>query len=151
MFNRLLKTDPYDLGSLIARIAAGAVMLPHGLQKLLGIFGGYGFGATLDFFASIGIPNIIGFLIICAESFGALMLIMIMGLLSRLPALSLIVIMTAAIFMAHFQNGFFMNWFGNQPGEGFEFHLLMIGLLLIVAIKGAGRWSADSVLLANKK
>ncbi|NIP38781.1 MAG: DoxX family protein [Candidatus Dadabacteria bacterium] len=149
MISSILKTDTQDIGSLIARITAGVVMLPHGLQKLAGMFGGYGFSATLDFFASIGIPKLIGFLIISAESIGAVMLII--GLLGRFSAASLTIIMLGAIFMAHLPNGFFMNWFGNQKGEGFEFHILMIGLLLIVALKGSGRWSVDKLLLDKLK
>lgn len=142
--NKLLKTDSQDVGSLIARITAGLVILPHGLQKLLGMFGGYGFSASVDFFASIGVPKAIAFLIISGESIGAAMLIL--GLFARISAAGIAIIMTGAIFMAHLQNGFFMNWFGNQQGEGYEYHLLVIGLTLIVIIKGAGRWSVDSVL-----
>ncbi|HSG30047.1 MAG TPA: DoxX family protein [Thermodesulfobacteriota bacterium] len=143
MIGKLMHTDSNDTGSLIARVVAGAVMLPHGLQKLLGMFGGYGFSATLDFFASSGLPKLIGFLIIMGESVGAVMLIV--GLFSRFAAASLTIIMLGAI-KIHLENGFFMNWFGNQNGEGFEFHILMVGLLLIVAIKGSGKWSVDSIL-----
>ena len=144
MIYKLFKTDPQDLGSLIARITAGIIILPHGLQKLLGLYGGYGFSATLDFFTTMGIPKIIGFLIISGESIGAFLLII--GLLGRISALGLILIMLGAIFMVHLQYWLFMNWFGNQAWQGYEFHLLVIGLSLIVLLKGSGKWSLDQFI-----
>lgn len=149
MIYKLFKTDPQDLGSLIARITAGIIILPHGLQKLLGLYGGYGFSATLDFFTTMGIPKIIGFLIISGKSFGAFLLII--GLLGRISALGLILIMLGAIFMVHMQYGLFMNWFGNQAGQGYEFHLLVIGLSLIVLLKGSGKWSLDQFIFNKYK
>lgn len=144
MLNKILATDN-DTAGLIARVVLGIVILPHGLQKLLGMFGGYGFSATVDFFVGSGIPYIAAVLIIIAESFGALGLIA--GFLSRLAAFGIGLIMLGAIFMVHLPNGFFMNWFGNQQGEGFEYHLLVIGLSLIILIVGSGRWSVDRALM----
>lgn len=144
MLNKILATDN-DIAGLIARVVLGIVILPHGLQKLLGMFGGYGFSATVDFFVGSGIPYIAAVLIIIAESFGALGLIV--GFLSRVAAFGIGLIMLGAIFMVHLPNGFFMNWFGNQQGEGFEYHLLAIGLALIVILKGGGRWSVDKSLM----
>ena len=54
--------------------------------------------------------------------------------------------MTGAIFMVHLPNGFFMNWFGNQAGEGFEYHLLAIGMAAALMIAGGGKWSVDRFL-----
>ena len=42
MLRRLLSTNP-DAGTVAARIALGAIMIPHGFQHALGLFGGYGF------------------------------------------------------------------------------------------------------------
>lgn len=50
------------------------------------------------------------------------------------------------IFTVHLQFGFFMNWFGNMKGEGFEYHLLVIGILLPLIISGAGKASLDVVI-----
>lgn len=140
----LLHTND-DFGLFIARIFLGIVILPHGLQKLLGMFGGAGFSGTVDFFVGSGLPSAVAILIIIGESFGALGLIL--GFLSRLAALGIAVIMLGAIFMVHLQNGFFMNWFGNQSGEGFEYHLLALGLSLVVLIKGGGKWSVDRAIV----
>lgn len=144
MLGSLLHTND-DIGLFIARITLGIVILPHGLQKLLGMFGGAGFSGTVDFFVGSGLPAAAAILIIIAESFGALGLIL--GFLSRLAALGITLIMLGAIFMVHIQNGFFMNWFGNQAGEGFEYHLLALGLSLVVLIKGGGKWSVDRMIV----
>ncbi len=40
-----------------------------------------------------------------------------------------------------------MNWFGNQEGEGYEFHLLVIGIALALVIAGGGTLSLDSVFV----
>lgn len=78
------------------------------------------------------------------ESFGALGLIT--GFISRFAAFGITLTMLGAIFMAHLSHGFFMNWTGQQAGEGFEYHLLAIGLGLIVLLRGGGRWSVDRAL-----
>ena len=146
MLNKFFQTDN-DFAILIARIALGIVILPHGLQKLLGMFGGMGFSGTIDFFVQNGIPSIIAFLIIIGESFGAAGLII--GFLSRLCAFAVSIIMLGAILMVHVPNGFFMNWSGTQQGEGFEYHLLALGLGLVVLIKGGGIWSVDKLLVKD--
>jgi len=137
----LFQTDD-SLSLFILRVTVGAVMFPHGAQKLLGWFGGYGFSGTIDAFTGkMGMPWIVALLVIIGESLGALALIT--GFLTRFAAASLAVIMCGAIVMAHWQNGFFMNWFGQQAGEGFEYHLLVIGMCLALVLAGAGKWSVD--------
>lgn len=143
MFKRLIRTTD-SLPGLIARLTLGIVILPHGLQKLLGIFGGHGFAATIESFTATGIPAIAALLVIVGESFGALGLIV--GLIGRFAAFGITLIMLGAIFLGHLQNGFFMNWTGQQTGEGFEYHLLAIGLGLITIFVGSGKWSVDRLL-----
>lgn len=144
MISKLLSTDVNDAAALIARVALGIVILPHGLQKLLGMFGGYGFSATVGYFTSTGMPAPVAVLVILGESFGALFLIL--GLISRFSAFSIGLIMLGAIFLVHAQAGFFMNWAGAQAGEGFEYHLLALGLALIVVLRGGGKWSVDGAI-----
>ena len=144
MLGSLLHTND-DFGLFIARIALGITILPHGLQKLLGMFGGAGFSGTVEFFVGSGLPSAVAILIIIGESFGALGLIL--GFLSRIAAFGLALIMLGAIFMVHIQHGFFMNWYGNQAGEGFEYHILALGLSLLILIKGSGKWSIDRMIV----
>ncbi len=127
------------------RIGLGLVMFPHGAQKLFGWFGGYGLTGTLQYFTeNMGIPFIFALAAILAESLGSMALLA--GLCSRLAALGIGITMTVAVLMAHLQNGFFMNWYGNQAGEGFEYHILAVTLAIAVAIKGGGLWSLDGWL-----
>ncbi len=133
-------TDSY--APLIARITLGLVMFPHGAQKVLGWFGGHGFAGTMGFFTgTMHIPALFAFLAILAEFAGSLGLIV--GLLSRVAAFGIVSVMVVAIATVHVANGFFMNWMGTQKGEGFEYHLLAIGLGLIVIIYGGGKASLD--------
>jgi len=144
MFKKFFATRD-DLVLTIIRIALVLVMLPHGLQKTIGAFGGYGFSGTMGFFTGqAGLPVVIAFLVIVAESFGALGLIT--GFLSRLSALGIALNMAGAVLMVHLPNGFFMNWAGTQKGEGFEYHLLAFALSLVVLIFGGGKFSVDSIV-----
>ena len=146
MLKKLMQTDD-ELASLVVRVALGLVMFPHGAQKVLGWFGGLGLSGTMEMFSNMGTPAVMAALIIVAEFFPALGLIF--GFLGRLCAAAVGMLMLGAIFMVHLQYGFFMNWFGNQQGEGFEYHILAIGLAITVLIKGSGKWSVDR-LLASK-
>lgn len=141
----LLKTDD-SFAPLIARLTLGLVMFPHGAQKALGWFGGYGFSATMNFFTGqLHIRELFAFLAIAAEFAGSIALIA--GLLSRVSAFGIAVVMLMATLTVHASNGFFMNWAGIQKGEGFEYHLLAIGLALVVTLSGAGKWSLDRLLV----
>ena len=144
MFKKLLATDG-NLSGTVLRIVLGAVMLPHGAQKVLGVFGGAGLKPTLDMFQNaFHVPVYLAAAAILAESLGALALIA--GFCTRLAALAIAVDMAVAVYLVHWKNGFFMNWMGNRPGEGFEYHLLAIAIGLALVIKGAGRWSVDRAI-----
>jgi len=143
MFEKLIATNK-DIIPLILRLTLGAVMFPHGAQKVLGWFGGGGFKATLQGMTETGLPAAIVILVMIAEFLGSLGLIF--GLLTRLGALGIISVMLGAIFMVHRQYGFFMNWMGKQAGEGFEYHLLAIGIAVVLLIKGGGALSIDRAL-----
>ena len=129
----------------VPRVMLGCVMFPHGAQKLLGWFGGFGFTNSMTYFTqTAGLPWAVAFLIIMGESFGSLGLIL--GFFTRLCAFGLICIMLGAIITVHIPNGFFMNWFGKQAGEGFEYHLLVIGISIPLLISGGGKYSVDSLI-----
>ncbi|MFZ2444719.1 MAG: DoxX family protein [Syntrophobacteraceae bacterium] len=142
--NWFFETDR-NVQNLILRVFLGAVMFPHGAQKLLGWYGGRGVAATIDAFSNnLHIPAALTVLVIAAESFGAIALIL--GFMTRFCAFGILCDMIGAIFIVHLPYGFFMNWFGKQPGEGFEYHLLAIGMALALMLTGGGRLSADRLV-----
>lgn len=129
----------------ILRLTLAAAIFPHGAQKLLGWFGGYGFSGSMGFFTgAMGLPWLLALGVILIEFFAPLMLVLGAG--TRLAALGLATVMTSAMLLVHIHNGFFMNWFGAQKGEGIEYFLLAIGLALALLVAGGGRWSVDRTL-----
>ena len=135
----------HDWTGLILRVALGGVMWPHGAQKLLGWFGGFGFSGTMKFFTdTMHLPWLVGLLVIVIEFFGSLSLLL--GWASRLWASALAVLAVGIVATSHLQNGFFMNWFGTQKGEGYEYFLLLLGLAVALIVNGSGRYSMDEWL-----
>ncbi len=134
-----------DYATLIVRLGLAGVMIPHGAQKLLGWFGGYGFSGTMGYFTgTLGLPWILALLVILAESVGAVALAV--GFLGRVGAFGIAAVMVGAIAMGHAQHGFFMNWSGRQGGEGFEYHLLALAMAAAVMLRGSGALSLDLAL-----
>jgi len=129
----------------LLRAVLGTVMFAHGAQKLLGWFGGYGFDATIGFFGqALGIPAPVAMLVVIAEFFGGLGLIS--GFLTRLSAAGVAAVMAGAVYFTHLPNGFFMNWSGQQAGEGYEYHLLVAAMAGALAVLGGGWASIDSLV-----
>lgn len=144
MIRKLYATDD-STATAILRLVLGIVFFAHGAQKMLGWFGGYGFSGTMGFFTgAMHIPVPLAFLAIAAEFFGGIGLIL--GFLTRIAAFGISVNMLVAIVTVHSANGFFMNWGGTQKGEGFEYHLLVLGMAAFLMIRGAGAFSVDRVL-----
>ena len=145
-----LLTTNNNAAIALVRVVLGIVLFAHGAQKLLGWFGGYGFSGTMGFFTgTLNLPYIIALLVILIEFFGALFLIA--GFAARYAAAAVFFLFVGIIFTAHKDNGFFMNWNGDKKGEGFEYHLLVIGMALSVLINGAGAFSADRAITAEKQ
>jgi putative oxidoreductase len=148
MWKKLISTEN-DIATAVLRIMLGVVFFPHGAQKVLGWFGGYGFAGTYDAFTNkMGIPGLFALLAFAAEFLGSIGLVF--GFMTRLAAFGIFCVMAVAVKMLHWQHGFFMNWFGQQKGEGFEYHLLVMAIAAALMIRGAGAYSVDGVL-ADKK
>ena len=141
MLQKLMKT-PDDFAVTLLRLALGVVFFAHGAQKVLGWFGGYGFQATLGFFTQmLHIPAALAVLAIAAEFLGGIGLLI--GFLGRVAAFGIAIEMVVAVIMVHRHVGFFANWYGNQKGEGYEYHILAIAICLGIMIKGSGALSID--------
>jgi putative oxidoreductase len=149
MLKKFFQTND-DIVALVLRLILGVVFFPHGMQKLFGWFGGYGFSGSLGWFTgSMGIPALFAVLVILAEGLGSLGLLT--GFLTRLSALGIALNMIGAVLMVHLPNGFFMNWDGKKAGEGYEFHLLAIGIGVALVISGGGKWSIDRIIAGKMK
>jgi len=144
MLRKLIQTNN-QVAPAILRLVLGVVFFTHGAQKMLGWWGGYGFSGTMGAFThAMGIPAVFAFLAIAAEFFGGLGLIL--GLLGRVAAFGITCNMLVAIVKVHAANGLFMNWTGNQKGEGFEYHLLVLAMTVAIMIAGSGAFSIDLAL-----
>ena len=145
MLNKLISTNA-DAGALAARVMLGTIMIPHGFQHALGLFGGYGFSGTLGWMTNtLGFPAPLAAIAIATELVAPFALLL--GLGGRLASLGIVGIMAGAI-STHAPNGFFMNWFGSLPAgtEGFEYHLVVIGLASVIVLNGSGALSIDRFL-----
>lgn len=143
---KFLFTTSNDAGLTLIRVALGLVMFPHGMQKLFGWFGGYGWSGTMGYFTGqMHVPALFAALAILAEALGALGLIT--GLFGRIAAFGILSNMVVAVAMVHAKVGFFMNWgLTAGRGEGFEYHILVIAMALLVIWKGSGAYSADRAI-----
>jgi putative oxidoreductase len=147
---KIFATNPNNWTALIARLALGITIFPHGAQKLLGWFGGYGFDGTMGFLTGQAhLPWVIALLVILIEFFGSLLLIF--GFLTRIAAFATLGSFSGVLFAIHIRNGFFMNWnMLPNKGEGYEYFILLFGLVFIALIAGGGKASIDAAITENK-
>jgi putative oxidoreductase len=146
---KLLNTNGENWSALVARLVLGATVFAHGAQKLFGWFGGYGFKGTMGFLTGqAGLSSFIALMVILIESVAALMIIA--GLFTRFAAIGIFGLFAVIMFKFHSANGFFMNWAGNQKGEGIEYFIILLGVALTLIIAGGGKASVDAALAKNK-
>ncbi len=129
-----------EVAEATVRIAAGLFLVPHGAQKLFGLFGGYGLEATGQFFKTqLGFAN--GYLAALGagsvEFFAGLALAL--GLFTRFAAASIFVLLAVAATF-HLDAGFFWN------DGGWEYPVLWAIVVGAFAVKGGGRLSVDRLI-----
>lgn len=132
-------------GPTFLRLFLGGVMFPHGAQKMLGWWGGGGWQGTVKAFTeNMHIPPALAMAAIITEFVGALCLVL--GIFTRIWALGMGILITVAAVKVHMAYGFFMNWYGKQKGEGYEYHLLVLGMSIALLIMGGGKLSIDKMI-----
>lgn len=142
MLNKILSTDNSYAG-LILRLALGIVILPHGYQKITN------FNDLIEILSThYHLPVFIAVLVILIEFFSSIMLLL--GVFTRVNAALLAIVLFGAAFY-HMQHGFFMNWFGNQEGEGIQFSVLFVLSALALVVTGAGSLSVDAIIYNKLK
>ncbi len=140
----LLATSP-SWAITVVRVVLGVIFFAHGSQKVLGWFGGYGLKGTTGWLASIGLPLPVAYAVCFFEFLGGIGLIL--GLLTRLAALAVIVVMVGAIAKVHWRNGFFINWdLAPGKGHGLEANLAFLAMAVACLIAGGGALSVDALL-----
>lgn len=139
---QLLQTENSAIWFLL-RMVAGVIIFPYGMQKLLGWYNGPGIKGTLRQMKLKNIPLPIAWLIIIGQSFGSIALIA--GFLGRIAAAGNLIIFTGAM-ITHIPDGWMLNWFNTKKGEGIEYFVMLLPILLIILIKGSGAWSVDLLL-----
>jgi putative oxidoreductase len=122
----------------LIRFAAGAVLVPHGCQKLLGLFGGGGLSATMAGFDKMGWGSGVGLLIAVLEFVGAIGVAI--GLFTRFWAAAIAIEMAVAAFGVHLAKGYFWSQ------GGFEYPLLWGILMFAIALRGGGNLSVDHTI-----
>jgi putative oxidoreductase len=149
MLRPLFATQP-RFTLLLLRLVLGFLCFVHGAQLVFGWFGGYGLSGSISAFTEkMAIPAFLAYLAVFSQFFGGLALIF--GFATRIAALGIAVDLFVAIFLVHLPNGLFMNWYGNQKGEGYEYHLLAIAIALTLVIAGGGILSIDRSIAAPRK
>ncbi|UCG77834.1 MAG: DoxX family protein [Nitrospirota bacterium] len=149
MLKEILQTDD-TTGFMFLRLSLGIVMFFHGASKALGWFGGAGFEQTVEVFkTALGLPSFVVIMIIVVEFGGSIAIIL--GLLTRIASLGIAVNIGVCAYFNHLQHGFFMNWFGVQAGEGYEYHILVLGICFALIVKGAGAFSVDRIISGKLK
>jgi putative oxidoreductase len=146
---KLLAATDNSPAQFLIRLALGVVIFPHGMQKVFGWFGGPGYSATVTAFSAMGFPLWAIMLLMVSEVFGSLLLVL--GLFTRVWALAIGTAIAVCLKMNHLQYGFFMNWFGQQQGEGYEYHLLVLGIALALVVRGGGMLSLDRIFARDRR
>jgi len=149
MIYHLLQTND-DYVYLLLRVVAGIIIFPYGMQKLFGWFdnlgGGVGIKETLIQIRAKRIPSIIGWMVILGQSFGSIALLL--GCFGRLAAGANFIIFVGAL-IVHALGGWTMNWLGKKKGEGIEYFVLLLSILLVIMFKGSGKLSIDHWIVSK--
>ena len=128
------------LGLLILRVVIGLIIVGHGLQKLLGWWGGPGMTGWVGAMNRMRIrpPVVWAWISMLSEVLGGVALVL--GILTPLPSLAIAGSMLVAIALVHWPRGFWAT------KGGYEFNLSILAGIATIALTGPGAWSLDSAL-----
>lgn len=125
-----------DIVLLLARIALGIILIAHGWQK----FNEWTLAGTAASFGDMGVPapGVTSAFAAIAELVGGVLLLV--GLLTPVVALLNVLVQLGAFALVHVQAGVFVD------NGGYELVLALAAGLLLIAVRGAGKFSIDAML-----
>lgn len=125
------RPDPVDLGAFVLRVSLGAMYIAHSLVLKYFVFTLPG---TAQFFASLGLPPVLAYLVFWSELIGGVMLVL--GIWPRAVALALIPVLVGALW-THAGNG----WVFSAANGGWEYPLFLIVISVVQALIGDGSYA----------
>ena len=130
------------IGYALLRLTAGLMLMPHGAQKLFGMFGGFGLEKTAGWFGTLGLPAspTLVLLVGITELLGGACIAA--GFLTRFWATGAAIQLAVATVSVHWAKGYFITTGAN----GMEFALLWLVVMLALATSGSGRFSIDRAI-----
>ena len=131
----MIDAEKAPYGALLLRVGMGVLFLLHGLYLKVFVFGMTGTG---KFFASLGLPDWFGWVVMLYETIGGLALIF--GVYVRWVALFLGIHLLAAAYLAHAGNG----WLFSNKGGGYEFPVFWAIACFALALLRPGAYSLQS-------
>lgn len=132
------RTAPY--GAAVLRITVGILFLAHAAIKLF-VFTPAG---TMHFFASLGLPEWFGLVVIAWETLAGLALVL--GFYARIAAILIAPDLLGAIWLVHIKNGFAPAATG---GGGWEYPAFWTITLIVIALLGDGAWAMRPTVISN--
>jgi len=147
MIQQILSTENNWTG-MILRLTLGLVIFPHAAQKLFGWFNGPGLSGEMHYLTQVaGLSTFTAVMVILVEC--GCTLLLLTGFATRIAAVGMLGLFIGMIIVVHYKTGFFMNWFAQAPAgsEGFEYHLLVIGMCIAMLVTGGGRFSVDRLIV----
>jgi putative oxidoreductase len=117
--------------ALLLRLALGTMFVSHSLVLKLFVFT---LAGNAQFFASVGLPAALGYVVFAAELVGGIMLIL--GIQSRWVALALLPILVGAVWV-HAPNG----WMFGYPNGGWEYPAYLVVLSVVQVLLGDGAYA----------
>lgn len=119
-----------DLAALVLRLTLGAVLIAHGLLKLV-VFTPAG---TAAFFEKIGLPGPLAYLVIAIELVAGIAIVL--GWRTRLFAIAVAPVLFGSA-LPHLPNG----WVFSAAGGGWEYSVFLGLHAVALALLGGGRYA----------
>ncbi len=129
------KSNAVNLAILILRIAVGVIFIAHGAQKVFGVFGGSGIGGFSGILENKAFifPSLMAWAVALSEFFGGILLVL--GIIPRISAFLISIIMLVAVIGIHGPNGFF------AANGGFEYPFMLLMASIALMLTGGGKFS----------